>query len=665
MFIRYHLFFYCLSILLSVLGIMYHPVFYVLLIGYYYFCYYRLQKKSVLLMIIVTILFLFTMMYPKIVSDTVVEGTIIQVEEDRLVLKTQGGKIKIYGEFKDFSENDIVKLEIEYMDIATPRNDNAFNYEHYLYSVGITTQATCQRVIGHERKGSLYEGLKNRVSSNDQVGSFASLFLLGVKDSQMENYYLQLTDLSIVHLFALSGMHIHLLKKWLQSIFKYFVHPRVLEYAIILVIGFYIYMLPYNISFTRAYAIMVLMALFRKYIHALDALSIVTVVTIFFNPYVVYNISFIFSYFIYLVVLLVGKHKYANYLIYIASIPIILSIQYRINLISLLLGIIIMPLVSVLYQLMLWYVVLGALLKPLLEIILTIFNNIVTLAGDISMYLTLGKPTFFFLLAYYFYYFRAVLFASSKKRYIIELVKVLCIVLVFYLVPNFSMVSKVVMIDVGQGDCFLIKQAFNKGNILIDTGGLKNSDVAKNTLIPYLRSEGISTLDYVFISHDDFDHSGAYEGLLKGIHVKNTIRSYNEKMVIGEAEIEMYQVDINSRDINDQSLVFKVTYNGLRYLFTGDSSILVETALYNKYGRIDVDVLKVPHHGSKTGTSATLLEMTNPKIALISCGKNNLYGHPNKEVIDRLTSYGVKIYRSDKMGMVSIVGYGKNNYIYP
>ena len=665
MFIKHHLFFYCLSILLTIISLTYHPIFYLFLIGYYFFCYYRLNRRSVIIMILFTIGFVFTMQYPLVNTDTIVEGEIVQVEQDRMVLKTSNSKIKVYGEFKDFNENDFVKLEIEYFDIPEVRNDNAFNYQRYLYSVGITSQASCSTVIEHVSKPSLYTALKQRVTSNDQVGSFASLFLLGVKDSQMEEYYLQLTDLSIVHLFALSGMHIHLLKKWIQSILQHFISPKIIEYVILLIIGVYVWILPYNISFIRAYSVMLLLTLFKKYLNALDALSIVTMVTLFLNPYVVYHISFIFSYFIYFVVLLVGKQRYANYLIYLASIPIILSIQYRINILSILLGIIVMPLVSVLYQMLLWYALLGNIVQPIIEIVIRVFMNIVSFSLDVSFYLTFTKPTLFFLLAYYFYFFRMLLIVSCQKRYTIEICKILCIVVMFYMYPYYSTVSKVVMIDVGQGDCFLIKQARHKGNILIDTGGLKNNDVAKNTLIPYLRSEGIDTLDYVFISHDDFDHNGAYDNLLKGIQVNTMIDQYVEKIVVGDVEIEMYQVDTTSRDKNDQSLVFKVTFNGLRYLFTGDISIEVEKALYHKYGAIDIDVLKVPHHGSRTSTSATLLEMTTPKMALISCGKNNLYRHPNIEVIERLKSYGVHIYRSDQMGMVSIVNYGQNNYIYP
>ena len=221
------------------------------------------------------------------------------------------------------------------------------------------------------------------------------------------------------------------------------------------------------------------------------------------------------------------------------------------------------------------------------------------------------------------------------------------------------------MIDVGQGDCFLIQQPFNQGNILIDTGGLRNKDLASLTLVPYLRSQGIFELDYVFISHDDFDHCGAYESLSNQIEIKHTVKKYQEKMKIGNIEIEMLKSDVSSNDNNDTSLVIKATINDLVYLFIGDASNLVEKDLIKKYPDLKVDVLKVSHHGSTTGTCSEFLEVVRPKIALISCGKDNRYGHPSDAVLRRLEDYDIKIYRSDLMGMVKIVYYGDDNYIYP
>ena len=101
----------------------------------------------------------------------------------------------------------------------------------------------------------------------------------------------------------------------------------------------------------------------------------------------------------------------------------------------------------------------------------------------------------------------------------------------------------------------------------------------------------------------------------------------------------------------------------MKYLFTGDISNAVERQLINDYPELKIDVLKVSHHGSNTGTSAAFLNAIKPKIALISCGKDNYYGHPHDDVITA-NDYGVKVYRSDEMGMVKIVYYGNDNYIF-
>ena len=290
-------------------------------------------------------------------------------------------------------------------------------------------------------------------------------------------------------------------------------------------------------------------------------------------------------------------------------------------------------------------------------------NNIIVFCEDFSIFINFMKPSLFFLLAFYFIYFKLLFKVNIKQKIYHEIMLLLSLMIAFYFKPYYQIYGQVVMIDVGQGDCFLIQQPFKLGNILIDTGGLKNTDLAEVTLVPYLRSIGVFELDYVFISHDDFDHSGAYDSLSEKIKIKETITTYQEKMTIGNVEIEMLKTPI-SDDSNDSSLVFVATINKLKYLFTGDISTTVEKQLVETYPDLKVDVLKVSHHGSNTATSALFLEKIKPRIALISCGKGNLYGHPHDDVIQRLHDYGVKVYRSDQMGMVKIVYYGNDNYIF-
>jgi len=555
-------------------------------------------------------------------------------------------------------------MEVVYFDITEPTNDHAFNYKNYLYSQGITNNASIKRLLNYESKQTLFQKLQERISGKSNVDNYASMFVLGIRDDLAQDEYEQLTNLSIIHLFALSGLHIHMLMDMIKKVLRFIMPIKFCNYLGIVLIGIYVYIIPFNISFVRAYLIMVLSVLFKNYLNKLDCLAIVTVLMLVINPYVIYSLSFIFSYFIYFVILLINKNKYFNLLVYFGSLPIILMVQYRINILSLLLGIILVPLITVLYQSIWLYVIFGNMFNGIVAIIIYFLNNIVVFCNDFSIYLNFLKPTLFFILSYYFIYFKIILKLNVKLKVTREVLMLFSLLLMFYLKPFYNIEGKVVMIDVGQGDCFLIQQPFNKGNILIDTGGLQTRDLASTTLVPYLNSQGIYKLDYVFISHDDFDHNGSYDSLSKQIKIDNTITTYQSQMKIGDVQIEMLDDGISHDNKNDDSLVIKAKINNLVYLFMGDASSEVEKELIKKYPELKADVLKVSHHGSSTGTCSEFLDVVRPKVALISCGKNNRYNHPNEDVLLRLKDYGVKIYRSDLMGTVKIVYYGNDNYIY-
>ena len=664
MFIKYHLIYYGISCLLVIISLLVHPIFWLFLFVYGIFVIYRLKLHNFIAILIFTIIFSCLINWPKPIDDPIIKGEIIDLDENSIVLKTKETKVKVYGEFVGYKIGDYLEMEVAYFNINEPTNDHAFNYKNYLYSQGITNNASIKRLLNYESRQTLFQKLQERISGKSNVDTYASMFVLGIRDDLAQDEYEQLTNLSIIHLFALSGLHIHMLMDMIKKVLKFIMPIKLCNYPGTVLIGIYIYIIPFNISFVRAYLIMGLSVLFKNYLNKLDCLAIVTVLMLVINPYVIYSLSFIFSYFIYFVILLINKNKYFNLLVYFSSLPIILMVQYRINILSLLLGIILVPLITVLYQSIWLYVIFGNMFKGIVAIIIYFLNNIVVFCNDFSIYLNFLKPTLFFILSYYFIYFKIILKLNVKLKVTREVLMLFSLLLMFYLKPYYNIEGKVVMIDVGQGDCFLIQQPFNKGNILIDTGGLQTRDLASTTLVPYLNSQGIYKLDYVFISHDDFDHNGSYDSLSKQIKIDHTITTYQSQMKIGDVEIEMLDDGISHDDKNDDSLVIKAKINNLVYLFMGDASSEVEKELIKKYPELKADVLKVSHHGSSTGTCSEFLDVVRPKVALISCGKNNRYNHPNEDVLLRLKDYGVKIYRSDLMGMVKIVYYGNDNYIY-
>lgn len=257
---------------------------------------------------------------------------------------------------------------------------------------------------------------------------------------------------------------------------------------------------------------------------------------------------------------------------------------------------------------------------------------------------------------------------------------ILCATLTLTIIKISSNNFKLYFIDVGQGDSALIVTPQGK-NILIDGGGNENYDVGKNILLPYLLDRKVTNLDYVIISHFDTDHVGGILTVLEELNVKKVIigkqyessENYEKFLrIVKEKNLLVKQVqkgdNINiekhihikvlfpekekkeENNINNNSLVFKLMYKDFSILFTGDIEKIAEEQIVNLYSRNNIlksTILKVAHHGSKTSSIQEFLELVQPKIALIGVGKNNLYGHPNDDVIERLKNINAKIYRID------------------
>jgi competence protein ComEC len=243
-------------------------------------------------------------------------------------------------------------------------------------------------------------------------------------------------------------------------------------------------------------------------------------------------------------------------------------------------------------------------------------------------------------------------------------------------------------VDVRQGDCCLIRYAGK--NILIDSGGSDdNYDVGKNILLPYLLTKKITKIDYAFVSHMDSDHCKGLFYVAEHLRIENIIiglqaEEYPNLKMIKEIanrrkiKIQMLQagniININKikitviwpiresmiteNGINNNSLVFRIDFKNNSFLFTGDIEKVAEEKILETYKYnlkvLDVDVLKVGHHGSKTSSIDNFIFATTPIIALIGVAKNNKYGHPASTTIEKLNKLKCKIYRTDKMGEIKL-----------
>ena len=194
---------------------------------------------------------------------------------------------------------------------------------------------------------------------------------------------------------------------------------------------------------------------------------------------------------------------------------------------------------------------------------------------------------------------------------------------------------KVTFLDVGQGDCTLIQAGGQ--NMVMDVG---NNDQGER-VVSYLKEQGIGKLDYLLLSHPDADHIGGGDNVLENFEVQTVIMPEvaNDTMTYQEVmeEISRYDVDVKYPEVGD--------------IFTlGDAEFTVLCP--------ECDVLKCGHHGSNTATSDEFLAAVNPTWAVISCGKENRYGHPHSEVLDKLENDDVQIYRTDLRGTITAVSDG-------
>lgn len=214
-------------------------------------------------------------------------------------------------------------------------------------------------------------------------------------------------------------------------------------------------------------------------------------------------------------------------------------------------------------------------------------------------------------------------------------------------------IKHVTFVDVGQGDATLISNLNYK--ILIDTGSAYNYHKLKKTLY----EEGVYTLDYLLISHNDEDHCGNVDNLLNDFKVKNIIY---EKGDIAYKDLYFNCLDEGIFDNdNDNSVVYYLDINDYSFLFTGDISKNVERLIVNRYAIDKVNCLKVSHHGSATGTSSYFVGKILPDYAIIST--NGKYNHPHKETLDTLNSYLVDTLITKELGNIKFNFIGNLKYL--
>ena len=640
-------------------------------------------KILTILILIITIIY--TKYYPfKSVFNTndtefigIVEDYIIKDNQIKISLKSKERIIVTYkytGKvFNNLSYGDKIKVTGVLKEPSTNNIFNNFNYKKYLYNKKIYYIIEASKIDKIQNNNNHIYTIKNllytRINSLKSSNYIKALLFGDNKlDKEIKTSY-QINGIS--HLFSVSGFHINFITSIIYFYLDRVTYNKKIKYITVDIFLVLYLLLCNTTSLLRCTVMNILLSinyLLKLDIKKIDIVLLTLILCITINPFIIYDIGFIYSYTIsFFLILYKNKYKTNNKLLkiiyislisFLVSLPINIYTSYEINFLSIILNIIIVPIVSLILLPLSLLTLIFPILDNILYLITSILEKISLYTSNINIFKqVLSKPSIILIIIYYLV---IILILSKNKHYYLIL-----ILLIFHkTIPLYNSNLEVVMFDVGEADSMLISTPSKKVNILIDTG--RGIDI--NNIIIYLKSIGISKLNYLIITHGDEDHIGGALYLIDNFKVDNVILNKGDYT---ELEVELithlknknikytnninkipllgsYMYLLNTKKFsneNDNSIVTYFEYQKYKFLFMGDSSSKTEEYLINNYNLANISFLKVGHHGSNTSSSPLFINKITPKVSLISVGRNNFYHHPNKEVLTNLSNS--VIYRTD------------------
>ena len=640
---------------------------------------------------------------PKNISEAIIID--YELKGDLLKLKLKNKLLYVgYYQINSLEEKKWLEKNLEYDmkisfigEITRPSsntNFHQFSYRNYLKSQNIDWQLNISKLKSLQSRKSLKSLIKNgiqrRIYHIDKNDIYLSLFLLGNKRNYNDEVY---RKLGVSHLFCISGMHFSFFLSFFFLLFKKKDRAKLIALPFML---FYGWILGFSISIIRVLSSLIF-SMFKP-IHSFLTIHefyiLMFLILLCMNPYRIYDIGFLYSFIVSDALVLYAEKLKKKSLFqqmilistisFFASIPITLCYSYELQFTSILWNLIYVPLISQLLFPLSFVVILLPDMYIIYSIILKgleVMNDFIV--SNLFNPVIFKKPSlwFYFVYGYCFYFVR-----NYKYQWFL-LITILCVLKIsVYFSPD-----ELVIFDVGQGDSLLLK---GEKVALIDTGGIvtyreqkwqkrKSLSTGEQVIIPYLKASGITKIDFLILTHGDYDHMGDAITLIEKFKIENVIFNvgdYNELesrlikklkkknipyyqnveyLNFGQMKLNFLNTKIYDNE-NDNSNVIYFRNKAFQFLFMGDAGINKEKDLLKMYHFNQIDFLKIGHHGSKTSSSKSFISTVNPKICFISVGKNNRYGHPDNKVLNNLNT--CQIYRTDLVGNIKVT-FRYNQYL--
>ncbi|APT19135.1 MULTISPECIES: DNA internalization-related competence protein ComEC/Rec2 [Amylolactobacillus] len=504
-------------------------------------------------------------------------------------------------------------------------------------------------------------------------------------------------NIGIIHLLSLSGMHVLLYTQVVTFLFNLCkINQRVKYASLVLLLLVVCIIGDFQAGLVRAslaYVVSILAKLSKKRIGTLDQFGIVALIHQLLMPQLFLNVGAQLSYLMVLGLKImprmgsVGQSARLNMLI----TPILLFNFFELNILTIFYNFLAIPLFNfIILPVTVGVVICGALMPGLIppaEQILSILSGGVSFLGRVGLgNVVFGQLAQVITFSVTFLLISWLIFWSEQAKRRFCLYTGLILLALNILLNLFPINGQVTFIDVGQGDSILLTTPINRKTVLIDTGGRLNFGGTKprrsnfeKVSLPFLKSQGITHIDAVFLSHQDADHIGDLADLLENFTVnklyfgigmqanpsfQRKIRPFlkqvklipvqaGDQLLIGTITIDVLHPSIAGLGTNEDSVALKVSIGRKKWLFTGDLDIAGEQKIIRQTADIQADFLKLGHHGSKTSTDESFLLAVNPRVAFISAGRNNRYHHPHQETLDKLQTYDIRSLNTAECGMIN------------